>query len=173
MGTDWADWQTPALGTKINSILHVLDRLICTSSEEALTMEFMATVRGRLAKGQLVSKTSFIQASQTPVSCLMLLAFELLRQNILHGGGERGRGDRLGCYSVLSFWKNPPKLKVMAGPLRPNSNLASRRTPVYQKFRRRLFSQYFQLWKLHTHSMFTYSKKFLMMYNQYTFSSPD
>lgn len=104
MGTDWADWQTPALGTKINSILHVLDRLICTSSEEALTMEFMATVRGRLAKGQLVSKTSFIQASQTPVSCLMFLAFELLRQNILHGGGERGSWGQAGllfCAIIL------------------------------------------------------------------------
>lgn len=105
MGTDWADWETPGLGTKINSILHILDRLICTSSEEALTMEFMATVRGRLAKGWLVSKTSFIQASQTPVFYLILLAFELLRQNILHGAGERGVGcgGRGGTQAGLLF----------------------------------------------------------------------
>lgn len=70
-------------------------------------------------------------------------------------------GNRLGCYSVLFFWKNPPKLKVMSGPLTLNSNLASRRIPVYQKFRRRPFPKYFQLWKLHTHSRFTYPKKFV------------
>lgn len=162
MGTDWADWQIPGLGTKINSILHVLDRLICTSSEEALTMEFMATVRGRLAKGWLVSKTSFIQASQTPVFYLILLAFELLRQNILHGAGEWGQAGLLFCAIILEKFS---KAESDSRPTDTKFKPCLQAQPVYPKFKRRPLLQYFQLWKRHTHSMFTYSKKFLMMYN--------
>lgn len=65
-------------------------------------MEFMVTVRGRWAKGRLVSKTSFIQASQISVSCLMVLAFELPRQNILHGRGERGSWG-IGWVAILCY----------------------------------------------------------------------
>lgn len=52
-------WQTPALGTK--STVHCmfyLRRVICASSEGRLTTGFMATIRGQLERGQLVSKTS-------------------------------------------------------------------------------------------------------------------
>lgn len=57
-------------------------------------------VRGRLAKGWLVPKTSFMQASQSPVFYLILLAFELLGQNILCGDGERGQWGEAGYGKV-------------------------------------------------------------------------
>ena len=58
MGTDWADLADTGPKNKVNSVLHVLGRFICASSEERLTVGFTATVRGRLEKGQLVSKIS-------------------------------------------------------------------------------------------------------------------
>ena len=58
MGTDWADLADTRPGNKVNSMLRVLGSVLCASSEQRLTMGFMATLRGRLEKGQLVPKTS-------------------------------------------------------------------------------------------------------------------
>lgn len=52
MGTDWADLADTRPGNKVNSMLRILGRVLRVSSEQRLTMGFMATVRGRLEKGQ-------------------------------------------------------------------------------------------------------------------------
>lgn len=59
MGTDWADLADTGPGNRVNSVLRVLGRVLGASSEQRLIVGFMATVRGRLEKGQQwVSKTS-------------------------------------------------------------------------------------------------------------------